>query len=409
MTLRNLTNLVSAQKLPDQFYSQLKDARFRKLILSICAISPRFVKGLSRNPLLLESIASDPHALAGARLVSPLPAESIHGLKNQEELRAGIRNVLGLTTFNELTAELSQLADIIVTAVFSNACDVRKTENPPLAVFALGKYGTRELTFDADLDILFVVDSSTNDMREQLENTASATLSSLSEVSEKGRLYDIDARLRPEGKSAPLIIDKPAYAKYLRERASLWERQSLTRARFVCGDESLANAVVNDVESFVYEEPLPASWVDTIVTMRRGMETHSRTRGSQFLDIKRGAGGMVDVEFLAQMVQLKFGREHNALRHGNTVDILTFKELPCLTTAEADSLAADYGFYRQIEKLLRITLEERTSILPDGEKTDLLARCLGGTTGDALVSRLGTTMKGVRSLFLDISNRIAKA
>jgi glutamate-ammonia-ligase adenylyltransferase len=330
----------------------------------------------------------------------------VHDLKNQEELRAGIRNVLGLTTFHELTIELSQLADVVVTAVFSNACKLRNVQNPPLAVFALGKYGTRELTFDADLDILFVVHAPTNEDRERMENTAAATLSALSEVSEKGRLYDIDARLRPEGKNAPLIIDKVAYAKYLRERASLWERQSLTRARFVCGDASLAGEVSHDVESFVYEEPLPDSWVDTIIAMRREMEPRGRTL--HVIDIKRGAGGMVDIEFLAQMVQLKFGRMHGDLSHRNTVDILRFPELPCLTPVEAEYLTEAYGFYRQIEKLMRITLEERTSILPDDERMTLLARCLDGTTGDALTSRIVATMKRVRSMFIDASARIAR-
>jgi glutamine synthetase adenylyltransferase len=117
---------------------------------------------------------------------------------------------------------------------------------------------------------------------------------------------------------------------------------------------------------------------------------------------------MVDVEFLAQMAQLRFGRVHSALRHRNTVDILSFPALPCLTGAEASTLTEAYGFYRQIEKLLRITLEERTSILPDVEGMELLARCLNGTTGEQLTSRVAATMKTVRTAFTEVSRRIAK-
>jgi glutamate-ammonia-ligase adenylyltransferase len=130
-------------------------------------------------------------------------------------------------------------------------------------------------------------------------------LSDLGAVTPQGRLYETDTRLRPEGKNAPLVSDIEGYARYLTSRASLWERQSLTRLRWIAGDQEVGRAVSAMVNDHVYGLPLPAGWVDTIVDMRRKMETRSRTRQGDFIDVKLGPGGMADVEFLGQMIQLR--------------------------------------------------------------------------------------------------------
>jgi glutamate-ammonia-ligase adenylyltransferase len=407
MTLHNLALLAAAQKLRDGFYTQLGESGFRKFILTLCSISPRLVKGLAQHPLLLEALVSDVQFLAGPRLVSPLPAESIVDLKNQEELRAGVRNVLGFASFDELTAELSQLADVVVTSAYTDACRKYPRQRIPLAVFALGKYGTREIIFDADLDILFVAEPRAGMSLDKVEKIATALVARLTAVSEKGRMYEVDARLRPEGKSAPLVAERRAYSKYLSERASLWERQSLTRIRFVCGDEMLGREVQRDIERYVYDTPLPSSWVQTVISMRRKMESRGRTNSANHLDVKLGPGGMVDVEFLAQMFQMRFGRERAELRGKNTNAVLEVPSMP-LMHSEATSLISSYRLYRDVERLMRITLEERGSILPEGSKLTLLARLLNRGSAESFSAEIGGMMKNVRKMFLDITDRISK-
>ena len=407
MTLHNLAFIAASHQFPEQLYAQLNEENFRNLLLSVCAKSPRFSKGLAKFPLLLETLATDADLLSGPRMISPLPTSSLVELKNQEELRSGIRYLLGITTFDELSGELTQLADIIVTSIVNEEFGKSRRKRIPLAVLALGKYGTHEINFDSDLDILFIADAKAAITQGKLEKIATTLVKRLSAVSEGGKLYDVDARLRPEGRSAPLVVDRKAYLAYLSSRASLWERQSLTRLRFVAGDGQLGCEALNHIAKFVYESPLPKNWVDDIVKMRRKTETRSRVSGSGFLDIKLSPGGMVDIEFLAQMMQLRCGVAMTVLRHMSTASALK-QSLSCVRTNEhTDELISAYLLYRRIETLLRVTLEERGTILPEGDKLDLLAKCLDGSSGQEFRSKVNLIMTNVRQMFLRISNQLS--
>jgi glutamate-ammonia-ligase adenylyltransferase len=222
-------------------------------------------------------------------------------------------------------------------------------------------------------------------------------------------LYDVDARLRPEGKSAPLLSEMSAYEKYLTSRASLWERQSLTRLRMIWGDEDFGRKVQAAVQEFVYQTPLPADWVPSIVNMRRAMEGRSRTSRQEFVDLKVGPGGMVDIEFLAQMLQLFQGRTDPEWRKPMpTVAILRSIPWKGLSPDVAAELTNAYRFFREVEKLIRLTLEERSAILPVDDKLNIIAACMGIGTGKELADQISRVMKQVRKHFLEISDRFAR-
>ena len=220
-------------------------------------------------------------------------------------------------------------------------------------------------------------------------------------------MYDVDARLRPEGRNAPLVVDRMAYALYLKERASLWERQSLTRMRFVCGDASLAEKAAHEVASFVYESPLPRAWTDEIVAMRRKVETRSHTRSSDYFDVKLGSGGMVDIEFIAQMIQLKFGTTALPLRFLPTTDVLGIAPSAVLSGEHASFLKHAYGLYRRVELMMRLSLEDRSTILPMDDKLELLANILGVSTGVELRTTVAEKMKNVRSHFVQVAKALS--
>lgn len=406
-TLQQLALVAGAQAFPEQLYVQLKERNFRKLLLTVCATSSRLAKGLARYPLLLETLSSDPQVLLGGGLDTRLPAESLHRRKAQEELRAGIRYVLAITDFDGLTSELTQLADDVLTNLLEEECRCESGDVVPLSVFALGKYGTRELTFDADLDVVFIARDAHEPIIEQSERWARSLVRRCMEVGGEGKLYDVDARLRPEGRNAPLIVYEQSYRRYLAARASLWERQSLTRLRFVRGDPVLAQQVLDAVQQFVYERPLPVGWIDEIVAMRKKTESRSRVRGTGFLDIKLGAGGMADVEFLAQMIQLRFGGTEQNLRGAGTCAVLEAGS--SLLSAHREILErcrASYRVFRTIETLLRLTLEEHGSILPEGEKLETIARVMGYVRGTDLLEETSRRMKEARKDFLAIAQAI---
>jgi glutamate-ammonia-ligase adenylyltransferase len=370
-------------------------------------VSPRFARGLSHSPLLLETIASDIGSLAEGMMVTLPPATELPEFKVQQELRAGIRHVLGFSTFEQLTAELSSLAEFIVSTVTAQELRRGKVRASSFAVLALGKLGTRELGFDADIDLLFVADAAAFEKGDAAEKAASGIMRRLSEVSERGRLYEVDARLRPEGRNSPLVAELGAYTKYLKERASFWERQSLTRLRFVCGREELGRKVIAAAEAFTYDAPLPGGWVKETVAMRRKMETRTKTRGPELLDVKLGPGGMADVEFLVQMIQISSGTEGRALRGKSVPEILRTASLPVISDAEKTQLLSTYLFYRETVKLMSITLEERGSVLPTGAALETLARCLIAASGDTLRNRLASSMKETRALFLEATGRMS--
>ena len=405
MTLSGLSLLASAQKFPQQFFDLLAGSGFRRFVVDVCKISPRLARGLARDPLLLETLAADGAALADWSAEGPGEGSPIE-YKNREEVRLGVRYVLGFSPFDSLSADLAALADSILRRVVEEELRKARLTSVPLVVLALGKYGTGELNFDADLDIVFVCGEKGARRLSKLEAAAAAIVSRLSAVTAEGRLYEVDTRLRPEGRNAPLVAEMGKYVRYLQTRASLWERQSLTRVRAACGDSRLASELLRSVASLTYERPLPAGWVEEIIAMRRKMESRSRLGGPSPVDIKLGEGGMADIEFLVQMAQLRYGGGDTAFRSGTVREILGSANLPAMSPEERIELQTNYSRYRTVETLLRITLEERNTLLPEGPRLDLLARCLGGSSGTQLRRELTEVMRTTRRKFLEISRRL---
>ncbi len=408
LTLHGITLIVAAQKFPGSFFSQLQDHRFRRFIVETCALSPRFARLLGDHPEILETVALDPAGLDVA-LAAGLPATGdAVTFKTIQEVRAGLRYVLGFSQIEELTANIAAIAEFVIRQVYADTV-AGLPEKPRLAVFALGKLGSRELMLDADVDLLFVSDTGTAAEQSDAERLASTCIRSLSAITDRGRLYEVDVRLRPEGRNAPLVIDRAAYRVYHAQRASLWERQSLTRLRFICGDEELGAQILSDVRGFVFDSPLPAGWIQTTVDMRRKMESRTRTRGEAIIDLKVGAGGMVDVEFLTQMLLLQPGVIPDEVRGGNVFAVLRAAPPPLVTAEEQTVLIDAYRLYRKLELLLRITLEERGSLLPVESRLERLARCAGRMPAAELTRIVTTTMSSVRALFLTVARRMEQS
>ena len=260
LTLSTLGLLVSAQRFPHQLVELLANERFRRLAVEVCSMGPRLARQLATHPILLEVLATNQSEFMRSEVGAPGAGESPILWKQREELRALVRFVLGFSTFEELTRDLSAIADAILARSLQHEMR-RARAKAPLVIVAVGKYGTRELGVDADLDLFFVGRTKRATQLTSLERCASAVVQAVSAVSAEGTLFTVDTRLRPEGRNAPLVIELDSYRRYLESRASLWERQSLTRMRVVAGDADLAQEVEQTVAAFVYSSPLPANWV----------------------------------------------------------------------------------------------------------------------------------------------------
>jgi glutamate-ammonia-ligase adenylyltransferase len=360
---------------------------------------------MARRPLLLDGVASNPASHLARFQGWSSTEEPPASRKDRAETVAGLRFVLGMSSLEEFTDDLSAIADASIAEVFTVEARRLKCAGAPLAVIALGKLGSRELMVDSDADLLFLSDTSRWKRKPTvLASLAERVVTRLGEVTPEGRLYEVDTRLRPEGRNAPLVTDAAAFIRYLGGRASLWERQTMTRFRLVAGDPAVAGAIRDDLYAAVYEAPLPRGWVGTILSMRASMESRIRTRGPAPVDLKLGRGGLVDIEFLVQMSLLRSGRAGiglHALPVLSALDALA--SLPVAGGAPgphaASRLSDCYRHLRTAQAVMRLTLEDRGNLLPEGPQLERLARVHTGAHGPEYRAQLLSRMEEVRKIF----------
>ena len=271
-------------------------------------------------------------------------------------------------------------------------------------VFALGKLGSRELTVHSDLDLVFVYAGETTDAArfQRHQKFVRAIYDLLSKRTAAGSAYEIDTRLRPEGKMGALAIPFPAFQRYLRERAETWERMAWTRCRHVGGDATLAAQVRETVDAFVY-----GPWANDIPGYARHVRSRiehelAREAAGDHLDLKRGRGGLADIDFLLQVLQLREGPARNGFRVAGTRWLLeTLPETDFLRPVEADTLRNAYWFLRELETVLRIHTDTGGgAISTDATELEPLARRLREPlSGTDLLARYRDVTGQVRAIY----------
>jgi glutamate-ammonia-ligase adenylyltransferase len=264
-----------------------------------------------------------------------------------------------------------------------------------VCLLALGKLGGKEITVGSDLDIIFLY----NKERISAQDAEKVAKSILGFYEQYG-LKEIDVRLRPEGKNSPLAIELGYYRDYLRDRASLWERQSLVKARVLWGDEEITAEVAAIIEEGAYGRPLEKGWTDELREMR-GRMAAERSRNQEFTNLKTGHGGLVDLEFSLQALQLRFGRQHPAIRSQNSFHLL--QELNTVRFVDRALLRAierNLVFLRTLETFVRLNSESTSFVLPaDSVRLQALAAAMGKTSGPLLLRQLATLSQQNREIF----------
>ena len=241
-------------------------------------------------------------------------------------------------------------------------------EGFPFVALAMGKHGSREMGLVSDLDMVFVLVHERPEevvgrrsFWEHAQRTGRRMIQYLTGAPPFGAGYELDARLRPSGSSGILVTNLAGFRDYQLHKAQTWEHQALCRARAVAGPAD-ARRAVDDVVREVLDQPRDrASLAADVVAMRRKMLDHLSSKSEEVIDLKHDAGGLVDIEFLAQYARLAFGGEARS-----TVDIL--RQLPASAPEqwrrEAESLAATYIDFRQMENALRVELWRSIGKLP---------------------------------------------
>ena len=386
---------------------------FRRLLLTICGTSRFLAELIQRDPGLLDGLVTpDIDVRAGERADWRRDQGTIQRHRNQELLRIGTDDLLGLNSQEETFLRLSDLGEEILGAAFElcrrrlvqrhGKPRNRRGEEVGCVCLAGGKFGGREMDFGADLDVFFVYAGEGRTGRTGTANSAffSELVQKIIQLLQDGGLYKVDPRLRPEGRNAPAALSLAAYRRYLKERAATWERLALTRARRVAGDPELGARVQRAIQRFVFRAPADLKLADETVGLRLRMEPPVAHGRALQVDIKRGTGGIVDIEFIAQFGVLRWGRRHRELRRTSTRQILAqLVAMQYLDDREGRFLLDTYERLRGIEKCMRLTSEQAPNVLPRGRELELLSRAAGMRKPGELEEEVRTLMQRTRDIF----------
>ncbi len=283
--------------------------------------------------------------------------------KSIEEIRLGMFFLTGVITTGDLLRYLSHLAEAVIRTVLDRA-----DGGAGLSVIAMGKLGGREITFGSDLDVIFLTEG------HEGVKTAETVIKTLTTYTGRGMLYDVDVRLRPDGTKGVLVKDIEGYRNYYLRNAHPWELQALLRARPVAGDEGLVRgfmAMAAEVISLRGAEVDPGE-----VRAMRQKILRELSQEQEGVDIKLGPGGIEEIEFHVQLLQLRNARRLREVLVQNTSAAL--KRLAkggLITPAERETLAGAYQYLRRLETFLR--LNEEQVVVGDSETAELAATFMG--------------------------------
>ncbi len=341
--------------------------------------------------------------------------------RKQETFRLGLQHLAGTLSAEGLSEELTTLAEVSLEMALKIAIRVLSPryglpQDRRFAIIGMGKLGGRELIYGSDLDIIFVYGdeggqtdgAKTITDHELYVKCAQKIISILSVRTKEGMVFSIDTRLRPTGRSGPLVVSRSAFLRYHREKAQLWERQAGIKARMVAGSMEFGKGLTGELKKIIFSGPLKREDIEEFLRIRQRMEEELARESAERFDIKTGRGGLVDVEFLVQILQLHYGWRFENLRTENTLTALKELKLSGILTAkEYQILLSAYSFYRQIELALRIIHDTPVCVIKRGSQpVRALARRLGYTDEEDFMEYYLEKRETVRTLYLEKLNRI---
>ena len=415
LALMNLAWFIAAIGARSSFLELLdQHPATRRVVLSLFASSaylsmifirhPDMIDTLVRSDLArprrsLNELDEELRALIAASPDLESRLDAIRAFRHQEFLRIAIADLAGDLDADAVQAELGLLAEVVLRRALelARAEVAARIPIPPtleLVVVAMGRLGAAEMSYNSDLDLIFVYHDR-GKVAEDSRVAASKIVQKLIAVVEartrEGYAYKIDLRLRPSGNAGPLVASLDGFRDYHRTNSSaVWERQALVRARVIAGETELGAEVEAARREFVFGRGLSRAEVGEIAAMRLRTERELGADGRGRLNIKQGRGGLLDVEFLTQMIALRYGNAHPELTNRATIALVRgIGQCGLLERGAAAQLEADYRFLSRLENRLRIETDQAAwalSTAPDS--LGPLARRMGYRDADGAVRLL---------------------
>jgi glutamate-ammonia-ligase adenylyltransferase len=368
-----------------------------------------------RSPEICDAPRSHHEMLANLRAAGgdSIAVENFRALrfwKGREMVRIALREVAAVAPLEETTLELSLLAEICLREVYQHwSAELRSRRGGPetdFAILALGKLGGRELNHSSDIDVIFLYGeegqvSPSLTYHEWFNLLGSKIVETFAATDPAGALFRIDLRLRPEGTAGPLARSLASMENYYAGFGETWERLALIKARGICGSRELAYEFLRQHQPFIYPRSPTPDLLDEIAAIKRRIERDIVGYENIERDVKLGAGGIREIEFVVQALQLLHGARHAFLQETSTLKALpVLAQLELIPGSEAHLLEAAYRFLRSVEHRLQIEAEQQTHTIPEnGEALDRLAQSLGFPAKGDFTALLREHMQKVRAVF----------
>src|SRR6266567_4672322 len=330
--------------------------------------------------------------------------------KGREMTRVALRELANVAPLEETTGELSQIAEICIRRVFESInAELKQRYGSPdaeFAILALGKLGGSELNHSSDVDLLFLYSDEGQlsphlSYHEFFNRLAKKILETFSVPHPLGSLFRVDLRLRPEGSAGPLARSLESMENYYAGFGETWERLALIKARGVGGSRELAYEFLRQHQPFIYPKSPTPDLLDEIANIKRRIERDVVGPDQLERDVKLGRGGIREIEFVVQALQLIHGAHHAFLQEASMLKALrALRQLDILPRDEVLTLDNTYRFLRRVEHRLQIEAEQQTHIVPrDAETLRRLALGLRFPSSEDFTAALQQKMRAVRPIF----------
>ncbi len=375
----------------------LADPGLRRAVVAVTAASPWLTRICATDPLALDVLADlsapvlVPLELPGATRpgTQTTAGGALARWKRLEVLRIAARDLLGFDSLEAVGANLSDLAAAIIAA----ATEAAGPRDSSLAVIGMGKLGARELNYASDIDLVLVGDA---DPRPALALVRNA--------------WRVDLDLRPEGRSGPIVRSLASYEAYWDRWADTWEFQALLKARPVAGDATLGQAWATAASTRVWKRPFGADELREVRAMKAKAEMVVARRGMTDRELKLGRGGIRDIEFAVQLLQMVHGRADPSLRVPASLDALrALAAGGYVGPKDAAALAEAYRYLRAVEHRLQLQQDQQVHAMPSrGAAVTHLARVLGyrDSAGSTARAKLDQVLRRHQATVRSIHERL---
>lgn len=373
-----------------------------------------FLRGLiRREPELIAEMHAGGFdaaiASSTARLDPGNPAQTVREARGGIALTVALADLAGAWPLEQVTAALTGFADAALDFAIAAAFAERGHKPAGLAALALGKMGSFELNYSSDIDLIFLHDPETLPRREGEDPTEAAVrlvrrvVVLLSERTADGYALRVDLRLRPDPDSTPSSLPVGAAEHYYQSQALAWERSAFIRSRAAAGDVALGRRFLADIQPFIWRRSLDYSALAEIREVSHRIRDHfeaGQKLGPGY-DLKRGRGGIREIEFYAQVHQMIFGGRDPSLRVGATLDAL--KALAAagkINAGEAEMLAEAYRYHRTLEHRIQMRADQQTHAVPKlAAERAQVAALAGAPNWKAVEAELAPRIKSVGRLY----------